>query len=209
MIELSPGPPRGRARAAAGDRAGPDVEEDLVGSEVEPTVREIDAERLRPGEASVTANQIESRSLIDAPLGTRPKRCDDSALALADRGHIDMHMAALDPVVGGATRQVGDSSTGDHRLGRRAALVDAGPTDMLSLDQCGPPPDWASALANGPPPVRRRRPPRHSAEDAAFDALSCRFVDGFSRTWVLSWAGANDRMAYSTLGHPRTDAEYH
>ena len=95
MIEVESRAATRSSPGSGGGRAGPDVEEDLVGSEVEPTVREIDAERLRPGEASVTANQIESRSLIDAPLGTRPKRCDDSALALADRGHIDMRTGPL------------------------------------------------------------------------------------------------------------------
>jgi hypothetical protein len=52
-------------------------------------------------------------------------------------------------VVRGAARQVRDARRGDHRLGRRAADVDAGAADVLTLHDRG--------LAAGAPERERER----------------------------------------------------
>ena len=58
----------------------------------------------------------------------------------------------LDAVIRRAAGEVGDAGARDHRLGRRAALVDACPADMLALDQRHLPP--------GAGQRRRQRPAR-------------------------------------------------
>ena len=66
--------------------------------------------------------------------------------------------AALYTVIGRTAGQVGNSGAGDHRLGGSAARVDACPTDMLSLDQRGPPPGSGQR-------TRQRATPLSGADD--------------------------------------------
>ncbi len=42
-------------------------------------------------------------------------------------------------IVGRAAREIGDPSAIEHRLGRRAAIVDAGAADIRALDERGLP----------------------------------------------------------------------
>src|SRR5581483_1795912 len=91
------------------------------------------------GEAGLAGDQLEVLGRAESALVAAAEALDDVALALADAGHVDLDPAGVDAVVGGAAGEVGDAAAGDHRLGRGAALVDAGAADVLALDQRGRP----------------------------------------------------------------------
>src|SRR5277367_598904 len=96
--------------------------------------------RFWSGESCFPENQIEILGLLDMLLAAVPKQFDDVALASAHALHIDHDAPRAHAVIRAAMGQVSDSPTRNHRFGGRAAFIDARSTNVLPLDQCGPPP---------------------------------------------------------------------
>jgi hypothetical protein len=92
-------------------------------------------DRLGAGETSLTQDQVQSLGALDALLAATAKALDNVTLALADCFHIHRHRVGLHAIVGGSPGQVGYPRTGDHRLGGRAALVDAGTAQVLAFNE--------------------------------------------------------------------------
>ena len=99
------------------------------------TVRSAHRQRAGSDESGLAEHQLEPLGGPDPALAAAPEALDDGTLALADLGEIQPNRAGLDPVVRTAAGEIRHPRTGHHRLGRGTALVDAGPADMLTLDQ--------------------------------------------------------------------------
>src|SRR5207248_634494 len=88
------------------------------------------------GEPGMAAQEREAISgALEPVLDPAPPAADDSVLAIDDRRKVDPYLSGMDPEARGATRDVSGAGARHHRLGRRAADVDAGPTEILALDE--------------------------------------------------------------------------
>jgi hypothetical protein len=125
---------RGHSGTAAG------INEDAFGREAPLlAVFEFDLKRFEAGKGSLAIDQIEILRLRDASLVSPAKLLHDIPLALADTLLIDGDTAGVHAVVGGAMSEIGDPPAGDDCLRRRAALVNAGSSDVLAFHQRGAP----------------------------------------------------------------------
>src|SRR5579862_3970376 len=77
------------------------------------------------------------RGFLQARLNAISKAGDDFVLALANARHVNSKFASADAIIGASPSKVGDTAARDHRLGWRAAFVDAGAAHMLALNQYG------------------------------------------------------------------------
>ena len=157
-----------------------------------------DAHRARALEAGVAVDEGEPGR------AAKPARQAVATDALHDRVLARLHLRHVDAdrrvdghaVVAAAARDVGGARAGDQRLGRDAAVVDAGAADQLALDERG----LAAALreAHG-----ERRPGLAGADDDGVEA----FGHGFpSMGCALRARYASPRPArvdYSTLSQRR------
>jgi hypothetical protein len=116
---------------------GSDVDEDLVGSQLERLAVQVDLKLLRTAKGGFAYQQVEALGLLDALLVAAPKTLHDVPLALAHLLHIDAYRAILYTVVRRTAVKVGDLCAGYHRLGWGAALVDAGAAHVFPLDERG------------------------------------------------------------------------
>jgi hypothetical protein len=111
--------------------AAADVDEDLLGAERLPA----DPHLLRPDETGVADMDGDARVLAQGLLDALVGDLDDRVLARLDRLHVHPHRALdHDAEVGRATRHVRRPGARDQRLGRDAAIVDAGAAEALALD---------------------------------------------------------------------------
>src|ERR1700720_2414799 len=101
---------------------------------------------MRADKPRITFQQFEVFSLFDSFQTTFAKALDHSLFAGADFGHVDLDVSALHSVIGGATRQIGNSRAIEHCLRRCAANVYARAADMLAFDDCGSPSGFAESL---------------------------------------------------------------
>ena len=96
---------------------------------------EPDLDGARIDEARSTEDQLDIGRLPRALLPVVAETLDHLLLARDDLRQVDVDIVDVDAVVGAAPRQVRDTRAGDHRLGGRAADVDASAADVLALDQ--------------------------------------------------------------------------
>ena len=144
-----------RARAAA------DVEKDPVSAQAP----FADGKLARPHEARVTAHDLAAFD-TGKPFLERPaSRFDEIPSAPLDRGEVDGDGAGrADSVVGSAPRHVSGVGAGHHRLGRRAAHIEACAADQMPLDD-------GDALAGAGEPGRQRRRRLSGADDDGVEIL--------------------------------------
>ena len=123
----------------------------------EPFAADLDlVRRDEPGVAAVDGAVLRR---AQRGLGRRAPRRDDGILALLHPSHVHRHAAADHHAeLGGAARHVRGIGAGDHRLGRRAAGVDAGPAERLALDD-------GDALPGAGEALRKRRACLAAADD--------------------------------------------
>jgi hypothetical protein len=100
----------------------------------DPTWRDFDPAKL------TRKNELRVCRLLNSFLAAVAKAGNNAAFALPDPAQVNTDGSGVHPVVGGAARQIGDSSAGHHGLSRRAAFVHAGSADVLAFDQRGMPP---------------------------------------------------------------------
>ncbi len=123
----------------AGDRrhecAATDVDEDLRRFEQ----RVADAHDVRSLETGMTFDDGDT-GRVPQPLGDAlARRTDDVVLAGLDRGHVDAHARRDDDTpASGRARHVRRAGARNQRLRRNAAVVDAGATEALALDDRRP-----------------------------------------------------------------------
>src|ERR1700686_1397771 len=116
------------------------VDEDFVGAELtRAAVVQLNFDLVRPDEPRVTGDQIKIRSLLNSLEAALAKLFDHTLLALADFAHVDDDFAMMHAIVRCATREISHAGAIEHRLCRRAAIVDAGAADVGALDQRGLP----------------------------------------------------------------------
>src|SRR5262249_40626546 len=106
-------------RDDARPRAG--VNENLLA--LEPLA--VDLDLVWANEAAVGTIERKVRAAVDLVLLAAPERFYDLILAGHDRCHVHFDLARMDAELRRDSRVVCDPCTGDHRLGRRAAIVDA------------------------------------------------------------------------------------
>src|SRR5882672_6204638 len=90
---------------------------------------------MRPDEPGVARDQIEVLSLLDTFESALAKLFHDALLAGADLAHVDRDFAMMHTKVRRAARQISDPGAIEHRLGRRAAIVDARAADVGAFDK--------------------------------------------------------------------------
>ncbi|CAA9575069.1 MAG: hypothetical protein AVDCRST_MAG33-2957 [uncultured Thermomicrobiales bacterium] len=100
--------------------------------------RQRDGECLRPGEARLAVDGVQTLGAMDAALAAAPEAVHDGLLAALDDLLVDGDGPGLDPVVRGAPGKIGDLAGRDHGLGRRTPDVDARPAVVLPLDDRRP-----------------------------------------------------------------------
>src|SRR5262249_26223456 len=87
-------------------------------------------------EAAVAAVERKARTTVDLVLHAAPERLHDLVLARHDLCHIHFDLAQMNAELRCDSRVVRDPGAGDHRLGRRAAVIDTRSADIGLLDQC-------------------------------------------------------------------------
>src|SRR5262249_12003486 len=117
-------------RNDARSRAG--VNENLVA--LEPLA--VDLDLVRANEAAVATIERKARTAVDLVLYAAPERLHDLVLARHDLCHIHFDLPQMNAKLRCASRVVRDPGAGDHRLGRRAAVIDTRSADIGLLDQC-------------------------------------------------------------------------
>src|SRR5215210_3513289 len=117
---------------------GPDVDEDVVGGQLEhlAVAVQADPKLLGTTKGGFTHQQVEALGLLDAPLIAAPKALHNVPLALAHLVHVDAYRAVLYTVVRRTAVKVGDLRTCHHRLGRGAALASADHDGVIVLRFC-------------------------------------------------------------------------
>ena len=118
-----------------------------------------DANRARRLEAGVALDEAAAAHPGEPRLQAVLRLRHDGIRPGLDPAHVDAHRAPHDDaVLGSLTRDVGGPGAGDHRLGGRAADVDARAADELSLDH-------RDGHARGRESPRQRRPSLAGADD--------------------------------------------
>ena len=112
----------------AGTRAG--VDEDFFACER----LAVDLDLMRAGEAAMSAIEGEIGRVGDSVLDAGAERVDDLVLARDDLGHVHLDLAGVNAELRRAPDGLGDASAGDHRLGGRAAVIDARAAELALLD---------------------------------------------------------------------------
>src|SRR5262245_32523819 len=90
---------------------------------------------MRAGEARIAPKQAQIVGRLRSVLDTIPKGLHHIVLTLSHLGHLDAYVAVMYAEVGGAPGEISDARAIEHRLGRRAAVVDARAADVRALDQ--------------------------------------------------------------------------
>ena len=112
-------------------RTPADIDEDLLGLQHGPA----DLHGLGPDERAMALKHRAAFELLERALHAIARRCHDRILARLDGFHVDRDRPADgDAVVGMAARQMRRIGACHHRLGRRAAIVDAGAAEVSTLD---------------------------------------------------------------------------
>ena len=96
---------------------------------------QVHLDRHGPAEASLAKDQFDAIGALDAALSAVAEAIHNIAFPLPYARHVHADRACPDTVVGRAAREVGHPGAGDHRLGRRAAHVDARSAHVLAFDQ--------------------------------------------------------------------------
>src|SRR5260370_32318131 len=78
--------------------------------------------------------------------------------------------SVMHTVLSGAAREISDAGTIEHRLGRRAPIVDAGAADVRALDERGFPAGVRECFR------KRRRSEEHTSELQSHLNLVCRLL---------------------------------
>ena len=117
----------------------------------------VDPDGVRTLEAGVAADQRAAVHALEPGLDAVAVVEHDLVLARLDLCHVDGDVAGADAVLGAASGDVCGVRAGHQRLGRNAAVVDAGSADELALDHRD---GLARLRSAGPPaaarPARRR-----------------------------------------------------
>ena len=95
----------------------------------------VHLDRMRPGEARVAPDEAQVLRPGDPLVQAIDRLPDDGVLARLHRLHVDADRTDADAVVGGAPGNVRGAGARHQRLGRDAAVVDAGAAEVLALDQ--------------------------------------------------------------------------
>src|SRR5262249_15306040 len=116
------------------DRPGARVDEDPVALQAQVIAGAFDPDISRIDELRAPAAYIQMRDVFQGLLGALSKALVDLLFALPDPGEIDRDAAGLHAVIACPPGKVGHARAGDHGLGRRSAVVDAGSSDILFFD---------------------------------------------------------------------------
>src|ERR1700716_2002752 len=90
---------------------------------------------MRSNEPRVSGEQVEVLCLLNSFQAALAKLFNHTLLALADFAHVDVDIAVMHAIVRRAPREISDASAIEHRLGWRAAIVDARAADVSALDE--------------------------------------------------------------------------
>ena len=112
-------------------RPRPGVDEDFVACER----LAVDRDLMRAGETGMPAIKGEIGRVVDPVLDAGSERLDDLVLARDDLGHVHLDLAGVNAEFRRASGGLGDAGAGDHRLGGRAAVIDARAAELALLDQ--------------------------------------------------------------------------
>ncbi len=82
-------------------------------------------------------NQIQVRGVLDSFQSAFPKLFDHTLFARANLAHVHRYIAMVNAVVGSPARQVSYPRAIEHRLSRRASVVDARPANKAPFDERG------------------------------------------------------------------------
>src|SRR4029077_7300156 len=130
------------------------VSEDAIrGKGALSAVFQADAHAFGAGEGRFSKDQIQIGRFFQALLAAVAKTIDDVALALTDSLHIDANVAGLDTVLLTAAGKKRDAPARQHRFRRSAALVDASPAYVASLDKRCPQARLCQRAAQGVAPL--------------------------------------------------------
>jgi len=154
--------PRDRRDAFDPRRVGatPDVDHDDVSTVARP--RDLDlAIADEPGVVGDEAEPVAGRG--EPPLEPLAPAADDGVLARHDGGEVHADGVGVDAEPPGRARDVRRPRARDHRLGRRAAVVDARPAHLCALHEEHLAPRFREAL-------RERNPRLPGTEDDGVEA---------------------------------------
>src|SRR5205085_11114537 len=90
---------------------------------------------VRVGEPSIAREQIKVFGFLNSLQSAFAKFFDDALLSFANFPHIDANIAVMHAEIGSAPREISNARAIEHRLCRRATIVDACATDLIALDQ--------------------------------------------------------------------------
>src|SRR5581483_3746732 len=102
-------------------------------------IMKYDFQRFLSREMGLAHQEIDAFSPLDAALAAIAEAVHNIAFALAHFRHVDAYRPRMHAVVSAAPRQVSDARAGNHRLGGRTSLVNAGAANMHALDNSGLP----------------------------------------------------------------------
>ncbi len=94
---------------------------------------------MRRDEPGVSHDQIKIPGPLDPFESALAKLLHHALLSFADFAHVNGDIAMMYAIVGRATREIGYAGAIEHRLGRRAPIIDAGAADKRTLDERGLP----------------------------------------------------------------------
>src|SRR6266705_2694809 len=87
-------------------------------------------------ESGLAKDELEVCGFLQGLLAVIAEALDHAALAIDHPAHVYRDAAGVDAVVFRAPGEIRDAAARDHRLGGRAADVDAGAADLFALDHC-------------------------------------------------------------------------
>src|SRR5262249_36148721 len=115
----------------------------------------IDLDLVRAGEAAAGAEERDRRPRLDVSQLARAPIEHDTVLARDHFLHVDANVARVDAKGWRAAGMLRDAGAGQHRLRRRAAVIDAGAAQELLLDHCHALPEVGELVSEGTAPLSR------------------------------------------------------
>ena len=90
---------------------------------------------MRVSEPSIAREQIEILGFLNSLQTAFTEFLDDALLSFANFFQADANIAAVHAKIRGAPREISNACAIEHRLRRRAAIVDARAADLVAFNQ--------------------------------------------------------------------------